>query len=261
MKHLSDDILPFIKSNKTGIESEELYKHFTIPKDSLLATLLDLMETNKVKKIDERLFCTVHLDSILENILTHLKKTHLEQPYQRGVDPFYVIKGAGYDFSRKFVPVLGKWLVDQGFISRISDRWVLEPFPFQINAKQQSLLDKIDSLLTEDTIKPFTYFEIAKKLNIPIHAVKNILMIGFQTKQFVFFEKSQIYSSKSLDKLLHLLISTFMDNPFVFNDFKTLTSLKREDAKKILYYMLENEYVYYNHDEKVYSLNQTANIR
>lgn len=242
-----EDLLEtLLQAEPLGISRRQLYDNSGLRVSDAEAGLRILLARgNTVVLPGERLFARSSLVAITERARTILETYHTQFPTRAGMprpefraalEPNREQNGLR---SNVFSALLSHWkrqdvVVTEGLTIRLAT------FQPRLNERQESLLQRIESIYREYGIAFPPIDEVSRQVNAPPDAVNALLKSGVETGRFIKIEEGVFYHRDTLQELRRLVEDTIAESgSFTVGAFRDLTESNRRFAMLILEYFDE----------------------
>ncbi len=231
-----DAFFDFRGINITSIK--DILSNFNISKEKLRKTLVELLNKNKIKLIDEDEYIYIKHFEILKNqIIKYVNNFHKKNPHLFGILKEELKSKILENLNPKLFNSALEELIKEGKIE-IEDKEIkLKNFQIKLDNKKVEIKEKIYTEIKNGTFKPMTLREISTKFNIDEKELTQYLNILIKEKKI---EKisPEIYLDKALfEKIKSDLINYLEKNKEItIKEFKSIVNTSRKYLIPLLEY-------------------------
>lgn len=230
-------ILAAVGQSKTGLPNEELCRLLGKSAQALGDTLESLKSSGELLGFAGLWMTQQQFDELTGRYLDSLRAVHDAEPTKLLQPREAALKGARLEWSGKpFDRILAR-LVETGKLRMQGTQVALADFRVKFNDKQRAMLDRVLAEMSKNGLNVPGAHETAVALNVPRHAVEEIVKVGLAAGEFVRLDDGLYVPTVVIDRMVDEARRKFEGKRFTASEFREGLGTTRKYAIPFLEYL------------------------
>jgi selenocysteine-specific elongation factor len=234
---VEEEILALVGSSEDGLLNDELCRLLGKSPQALGDTLESLKRSGQLLGFAGLWLTSDQFASLTDRLRAALNAMHAKEPTLLFHQREAVVQGAKLSWKGKPLDRLIAYLAEQGVLRAQGTGIALAEFKVKFSDKQRAMLDKVQAELASNGLSAPGPEEIAAKLNVPKHAVHEIIKVGLAAGEIVRVSEGIYFPRETLEGAIARLNREFTGKQFSASQFRESFNTSRKYAIPLLEYL------------------------
>lgn len=230
-------ILAAVGQSKSGLPNEELCRLLGKSAQALGDTLESLKSSGELLGFAGLWMTQLQFEELSGRYLAALREVHDAEPTKLLQPREAALKGAKLDWSGKSFDRILARLVETGRLRMQGTQVALADFKVKFNDKQRAMLDRVLAEMSKSGLNVPGAQETAAVLNVPKHAVEEIVKVGLAAGEFVRLDEGLFIPAAIIDQKIAEARQKFEGKRFTASELREALGTTRKYAIPFLEYL------------------------
>lgn len=230
----ASDLVQVVHSAPLGIMSGEIARLMGVSVQALGDEIERSKNKGEILGFAGLWFTGENFRAATEKFLTALREMHDLNPTKSLLPREQVAKLAEVPWRGKALDRLVSYWIHDGVMRGDGTNIASADHRPELSARQRSLLDRAKTILDEGGVSPAAAHVIAEGLNVPKHAIEEILRVGVDAGELIRVDEGIYYSEVVLACLRGRLVAEYAGKRFSAAEFKEFFGTSRKYAIPLL---------------------------
>lgn len=229
---IENQVVGVISNQPKGMKTEDVCRVLGTTPQQLGDVFEHLIQHGSLLGFAGLWFTPDHFLATTETLEQALLEWHSKNPTEAGAPRDIVLREARLGWAEKPLARILSHLQSEGKVRIEGNKIAHADFAIQLNARQESLLQRVEAALDSGGFSVPGTRALAQELKVPPQAIEEILKIGVQAKRLVRVGDDLHYTMRQLLDI-EARVREF-DHPFSATEFKDLLNTSRKYAIPLL---------------------------